>query len=78
MSFTKNRFQDFWEDTKPFIKQLWPLFTDVELKHINGNYDTFLKYLNELYNNFPATEAIARDKLKKFFNYLEEKQFQKK
>lgn len=75
MSFTANRFQTFWPQAKDFIKQMWPKFTDVELGRIDGDYDTFLEYLSEFYNDFPKTEAIARDKLKKLFNYLGEQQF---
>ena len=68
---TNNRFETFWEPTKTFIKANWPKFTDVELSKINGDYDVFLKYLKDLYNNFPLEEAIARGKLQKFFNDLD-------
>lgn len=64
--------QTYWTDSQTFIKANWPKFTDVELTRINGNYDSFLKYLNDLYGNFPLTEAIAREKLYKFYNTLDE------
>jgi len=69
--------QTYWPQTQQFIKSTWPKFTDVELKHIDGNFDVFLKYLKEYYNNFPLTEAIARQKLQRFFNKLDDEQFKK-
>lgn len=75
MPHTSNRMETFWPETREFIKKTWPKFTDVEINRINGDYDLFLKYLKEFYNNFPLMEAIALDKLQKFFNYQEEKNF---
>ncbi|OVE81701.1 hypothetical protein BVY03_02900 [bacterium K02(2017)] len=64
--------KNYWAESEAFIKENWPKFTAVEIKRINGNYDTFLKYLKEYYGNFPLTEAIARDKLNKFYLNLSE------
>jgi len=75
---TDNRMQAYWTETCAFIKENWPKFTDIELNQIDANYDRFLVYLKEMYNNFPKNEAIAREKLQKFYNTLDEKQFQKK
>ena len=74
---TDNRIQTYWTETKDFIKKTWPKFTDVELGHINANYDKFLEYLKEFYGNFPLNEAIARDKMRLFFNKLDEASFNK-
>lgn len=68
---TPNRLQTYWDQVKPFIKSQWPLISDTALNQINGNYDRFLKYLKEAYNNFPLEEARVRDKLQRFFNQLE-------
>lgn len=68
---TPNRLETCWKEARPFIKKTWPRFTDVELDRINGNFDKFLFYLNEFYNNFPLTEALARDTLQKFLNEIE-------
>ena len=70
---TNNRMQTYWNETTTFIKTVWPQFTDVELGKINGSYDKFLVYLKEFYGNFPLNEAIARDRLKIFYNTLPEK-----
>jgi hypothetical protein len=75
---TPNRLETYWDESKIFIKQNWPKFTDVEFKHINGNFDEFLRQLKLLYNNFPMEEAVARQKLQFFFNRMEERQFAKK
>jgi len=68
---TPKRMQTYWDQVKPFIKKEWPRFSDSSLRTINGDYDRFLKYLKQIYNNFPLEEAKARDKLQKFFNQLE-------
>ena len=75
--FTKNRMQTYWEESQVFIKKKWPKFTDVEFKRINGDFDRFLEYLIEFYNDYPRTEAVALDNLNKLYNHLDEKQFQK-
>jgi len=77
MLHTNNRMQTYWPETKEFIRKNWPEMTAVELERINGNYDKFLFYLKEYYNNFPLNEAIALTKLQKFYNELDEKRFQK-
>lgn len=68
---TPKRIQTHWKEIKGFIKQEWPLISDTAIKKINGNFDLFLKYLKEAYNNFPLEEAKARDKLQRFLNSLE-------
>lgn len=70
---TNNRMQKHWDETSAFIVSSWPKFTDVELDRINGDFDTFLKYLWEYYGGFPQTEALARAKLNRFFNEMDEK-----
>lgn len=77
MPHTPNRMETYWPEAREFIKKTWPRFTDVELDRINGNFDRFLFYLREFYNNFPLQEAIARQKLQRLFNALDKKQFQK-
>lgn len=73
---TPNRLETHWKDAQLFIKRQWPKFTDVECARINGDYDVFLKYLKDLYNDFPLEEAKARARLQKFFNEMEARQFQ--
>ncbi len=68
---TPNRLQTHWNEAKTFIKKEWPKISDTALHRINGDFDTFLKYLKETYNNFPLEEARARDKLQRFLNALE-------
>lgn len=72
MDHTNNRLQKHWPKVKTFIHENWPKITDVELKRINGDFDTFAKYLNEFYNDFPRTEALARTALQKFLNRCDE------
>lgn len=69
---TPNRIQTHWDKVSGFIKQEWPKFSDTTLKNINGDYDQFLKYLKDLYNNFPLEEAKARGKLQSFLNSLDD------
>ncbi|MBI2340667.1 MAG: hypothetical protein HYU99_09965 [Deltaproteobacteria bacterium] len=66
-----NRLQAHWEKAGGFIKKEWPLLSDTAILKINGNFDLFLKYLKEAYNNFPLEEARARDKIQRFLNSLE-------
>ena len=75
---TDNPLKTYWPHVKEFIRSEWPKFTDVELNRINGDYDQFCFYLKDFYQGFPKTEAIARDKIRKFINSLEDKQFQRK
>lgn len=77
MSTTPNRMQNYWNESREFIKSNWPLITDSDLDVINAKFDVFLEYLEDYYNDFPKTEAIARSKLQGLFNELDEKQFQK-
>lgn len=77
MSTTPNRMQNYWLETREFIKGKWPLFTDSDLDVINGKFDVFLEYLEDYYNDFPKTEAIARSQLQGLFNKLDEAQFKK-
>lgn len=74
MPHTPNRMQTYWSETRAFIQENWPKITDVDLDRINGNFDNFLFYLKQYYNNFPLNEAIARGKLQKFFNAMDDKQ----
>lgn len=69
---TPNRMQIHWEASRSFIKKEWPRFSDTTIKNINGDFDRFLKYLQEIYDNFPLEEARAREKLQGFFNSLEQ------
>lgn len=75
MSHTPNRLETYWNEAKTFIVANWPKFTDVELAHVNGDFDEFLRQLKTLYGNFPFEEAKARAKFQVFFNQLDEKQF---
>lgn len=68
---TPNRLETHWNEVKKFIKNEWPDLSDTALQRINGNYDLFLKYLKEAYDNFPLEEAKARDKLQRFLNKLD-------
>lgn len=68
---TPNRMQEHWPAVKNFIRQEWPKLPESAYDRINGNYDLFLKYLRETYNNFPAEEARARSKIQSFLNTLE-------
>jgi hypothetical protein len=77
MEHTANRMQEHWTEAKLFIKKTWPKFTEVELKRINGDFDRFLATLHELYNDFPAREAEAREQLNRLFNRLDEARFKK-
>lgn len=70
---TNNRMERHWEETKVFIRKTWPKFTEVELSRINGNYDKFMGYLREFYNDFPRSEALARDKMQYFLNAMDAK-----
>lgn len=74
---TPNRMQEHWPEVKLFIKKTWPKFSEVELKRINGDFDRFLTTLREFYNDFPAREADAREKLNRLCNRLDEAQFKK-
>lgn len=69
---TNNRMQRHWEETKTFIKETWPKFTDVELNRISGDWDKFSFYLKEFYDRFPLGEAIARDKMQCFHDRMDE------
>lgn len=73
MDHTNNRFQKHWKETQDFIKKTWPKFSEVELKKIDGDYDRFFTYFNEIYDNFPLGESQARDKFQRFFNEMDEK-----
>lgn len=68
---TDNRLQDNWIEAKKFIKKEWPRLSDTAISRMNGNFDVFLKYLKETYNNFPLEEAKARDKIQSFLNSIE-------
>jgi uncharacterized protein YjbJ (UPF0337 family) len=68
---TNNRLQRHWPEVKEFIRESWPKFTDVELSRIHGDFDKFLGYLKEFYDNFPLNEALARDKLQAFLNKMD-------
>ena len=68
---TPNRMETHWEKAAGFIKKEWPLLSDTAIRRINGNFDLFLKYLKETYNNFPLEEARARDKIQRFLNSLD-------
>ncbi|OGQ08991.1 MAG: hypothetical protein A3G32_09105 [Deltaproteobacteria bacterium RIFCSPLOWO2_12_FULL_40_28] len=68
---TPNRMQDHWESVKKFIHHEWPLLSETTVEDINGDFDKFLEYLKEYYNNFPFEEAKARNKLQRFINSLE-------
>ena len=63
--------QKHWNETKSFIKDNWPKFSNTEISKINGNFDQFLFHLKDIYGGFPLTEAMARTKLQKFFNTIE-------
>jgi len=69
---TNNRMQRHWQETKSFIKENWPKFSDVDLTRINGDFDKFSFYLKEFYNKFPLNEALARDKLRHFHDKMDE------
>lgn len=71
---TPNRMETYWQEVAVFIKQEWPLISDSAIKKINGNFDLFLKYLQESYNQFPLTEATARNKIQNFLNTLEDQE----
>jgi hypothetical protein len=75
MPHTENRLETYWDEAKIFIKEHWPKFTDVELAHVNGDFDEFARQLKLLYNNFPMGEAQARARFQVFFNKMEEKAF---
>lgn len=68
---TLNRLETHWNKAKTFIGQEWPELSPTAIEGIQGNYDRFLKVLKEYYNNFPREEAIARQKLQKFLNRLD-------
>jgi len=68
---TPNRLQVHWPEVKKFIKKEWPLLSDTAISRMNGDFDKFLKYLKESYDNFPLQEAVARDKLQRFLNGLD-------
>lgn len=68
---TPNRLKTHWPEVAGFIQQQWPKISNSAIKNINGNFDVFLKYLKDEYNNFPLEEAIARNKLQEFINTLE-------
>ncbi|MBF0107393.1 MAG: hypothetical protein HQM16_18945 [Deltaproteobacteria bacterium] len=70
---TNHRMQTYWEETQAYVRGTWPKITEGDLKKINGSYDAFLLCLREYYGHFPLTEAQARDKLKAFYNGLDEK-----
>ena len=69
---TPNRMQTHWSEVESFIRKEWPRLTPTAVKNIRGNFDRFLKYLKETYDNFPLEEAKARDKLQNFLNTLTE------
>ncbi len=75
---TDNRFETYFTEASDLIKKTWPKFTDVELTRINGNFDSFLFYLKDFYGNFPMNEAIARSKLQKLFDTMDDKLFTKR
>ena len=66
-----NRMQQHWNEVKIFMKKEWPRFSGTTLQSINGNFDRFLFYLKDNYNNFPLEEAIALQKIQNFLNKLE-------
>lgn len=68
---TPNRMQTHWKELATFIKKEWPKLSPTAINTIDGDYDRFLKYLKESYNNFPAEEAKARTKIQAFLNQLE-------
>jgi hypothetical protein len=68
---TPNRLQTHWDQAKVYIKKEWPKLSDTAIRKINGDFDRFLKYLKDTYNNFPLEEAKARDKIQLFLNSLE-------
>lgn len=68
---TPNRMQDHWESVKKFIRNEWPLLSETAVANINGDFDKFLEYLEEYYDNHPFEEARARNKLQRFINSLE-------
>lgn len=72
MEHTSNRLQKHWSKARLFIGERWPKITEVELRQINGDYDTFARFLNEYYNDFPRTEAEARSLLQRFLNKCDE------
>lgn len=72
MTHTNNRIQRHWEETQEFIKKEWPKITDVELKKINGDFDKLVEYIIEFYNDFPKSVALARDKMTRFLNQMDE------
>lgn len=61
-----------WGQVKEFIRREWPKISESALDRINGDFDLFLKYLIEAYDNYPLEEAKALDKLQRFLNSLEE------
>lgn len=69
---TPNRMQTHWSELRNFIKKQWPKISDSQLTIINGDFDRFLKVLQELYDNFPLEEARARNKIQDFLNSLED------
>ena len=73
MSHTNNRMQRHWEEVASYIKSEWSQIGDVELARINGDFDKFIFYLKEYYGNFPFNEALARGKLQKILNDLDNK-----
>lgn len=66
--------ETYWQEVAVFIKREWPLISETAIKKINGNFDLFLKYLQESYNQFPLTEATARNKIQNFLNTLEDQE----
>lgn len=68
---TPNRMETNWPKVAAFIKKEWPLLSDTAIRRMNGNFDRFLEYLKETYNNFPLEEARARDKIQNFLNTIE-------
>lgn len=66
-----NRMQTHWPAVKTFIKKEWPLLTETTVDKIAGDFDRFLKCLDETYDRFPLEEAITREKIQKFINSLE-------
>lgn len=61
-----------WGQVKEFIGKEWPKISESALERINGDFDLFLKYLIESYDNYPLEEAKALDKLQRFLNALDE------
>lgn len=70
---TPNRMQVYWSQVKFFIKKEWPKLSDSAVNNINGDFDKFLEYLKETYNNFPYEEAVALNKINNFINSIEER-----